>query len=543
MEAYRQACDYISNIVSNPDNSFYNHLENEPIKKINGKFVSTFGPVSTDNVLARIAHYASYSFPILTIFHKPTGLFVRSCTDFVQLRESRQSSPQFLLSSMKISLSIAALFSSYGVKEIELCRSIIFRCETIYRNYQDPSLDQWGWKIRQQILHLIIDATNIGLYFRSSVHLRMLSHTLQLVASVIDFLEQKFHKSHIGMGVESLLGLARFASFIATGKELYHSLQPHSLGENERLASTQTIRPNQVSATLEEFPSVVYQPGTGSEELSKLQVIQYLGKDGITSEKFLVKDENGNILLLKRFFSDSEKIAQSTLYTFMYVLTFPIQLVKAFMEDIRVTNCKTALDISQNSSDQNMIKVYKLIENKYEVLKEGTIEKMPHHDVYLLTEYFKGTPIEELGSSAKEYVYSIAKTIAHLSGMNYFYQADDLKDIHVDETNYRLKFLSFENFKKIQNNSWENCLTLYGKLYNFFLNLVNLCNEEQRAHILTKLNEIFNYQNLVEQFEQTKSGSLSEDLKKKLSETFNTELLKSVLNQVAELLRIYTETH
>lgn len=537
-----------NDIATNKDSYFLNHLENKTISPKKEMGTVTYRTCEGKKLIpaeGKVLHYATNAFPIITLFNQPVGLFLRSVTDLSLLRTSGLK----MFPVMKTTLSwmsFLSTFSSYPFAKIEIYRLMIMNCEGLYTSYCNAGnkTDEWKLKVGQQTLNLVVDITNAAVSLpvlnRYSLELKTLSLTLQVAGSGLDIWKERKEGSYFSLIMQSLLAVIRLSSLNASAQNLRASWTPKEKINQELIQKSlgEVIQPQRTSTSLIQTldTSRLYQPGTGSSELSKFQLIKNLGFDGISSEQFLVKDENGKTLLLTRLLSEIEKMEHSKGYSILQLVFWPLTLL-AELINIRKVNCDKALEISKNVDDSHLVKAYKMIKNNYSKIDEKTGGNRSIFDMYLVTDYFEGTSVEKLGKSKDffGYMQSISNTLLNISGLDYFYDSSFAMDIKVNAESNELKFTSPSSFTHIvsSSNSWKQCVSVYESLNKFFVNLVKRSSLPNKDDLLAKLNEIFSQQNLIEQY--NKAAEKTEEMQKTISEIFTKELLKEVLTQLRDL--------
>ncbi|MFS8564552.1 MAG: hypothetical protein LVR00_09765 [Rhabdochlamydiaceae bacterium] len=267
---------------------------------VDGSYVNHNNTPIADNTVGKYLRYATHAIPVLGALVPKVGLpwrFITDISEFLYLRQTDKG--QFCESLFRsVCSGLSAYYIFFDPKRsyrVEVLRSLVMHAKDLY---------QQKGKI-QPALHVAIDLFN--LIGSQRLEVQCVSYFAQCIVGVLDA------KGEYAKG--SYLGTAVYAARSA--------LCLFSLGAT--VSALQAGRLSQAPASSPSIPeaAVLYHPGTGAAELEKLQVLQYLGRDGLTSDCFLVQDEDGTIKVLKRFLTGAEKVEKSGVHAFMYIILFP----------------------------------------------------------------------------------------------------------------------------------------------------------------------------------------------------------------------------
>lgn len=457
----------------------------------------------------RVLHAVTHIFPLLGALSPQFGIPSRLVTDLSQLKKSFSSS---LIKSTLSGISAYALFFAPSYfKCTEAIRSLFIHtkdfCLAAQAAYNTDNTAQdirtnHSLKALQSLTHAIIDVINILSLQSNHQKLEFVSHLLQFGVGLVDLKKEYEDKSYLGIASQLGLNLLRLSNLAHASYHIYNIDQASSL-----------------SPTLDKEPTSTHPEIQG---LDQFKFLKYLGEEGLSGDLFLVQDNTGATCVLKRLFSEEEKMEKSAAYKFMRafgtVLFSPFSVfLQAFGPSLRTLNAEHALKISQ-VGDSNILKVFKHLK-----IADQT---------YIVLEHFEGLPLK--GSSLKnlDFVQKITDTFTNVANkIDYFYKSSSLEDIKIaDDT---LKFTNHSLFGKADN--WISCLQIYESLHNFFINLIQLLSN--KSQLTAKLSTIFNRQLLITQYRNRFNDEEKSDIEEKCKNTFNIDLLKSVLNQIRDLFK------
>ncbi|MCI0382257.1 MAG: hypothetical protein L0207_04310 [Chlamydiae bacterium] len=450
---------------------------------------------------------------------------------YQQFSADKDISDEFLKTAFSVISAGYSVLAPTLLQPIEITSSIVFRLSDLQKKIEKGASKE---KIAQELVHVLADTINLAIYFKGGLELRLISYLIQMVASGLDLKEEWKEGSYFGSVAQAVkLAILAFSS-IETMKDLERKKQllfssapngvPNKIIINDVKKNLSESSPPEVkvpllvepekilpietaptSAEIKLLPEFIRGKGTGSDELSKFTLIRRLevGEDFLSGERFLVKNENGEMFVLKRYFSHLEKCGKSSAYAaitgFFNVITFPISLLFYFLPSDATTTMETAKALS---GVPNLIKIEKLIENKGKFANGDAF-----HDYYLLMEYFPWIE-QSLDKINHTFLYlwlrpllaNITQTLHIAAKRGYFYDLSSFKDISIFEQNCsEVKFIKLENFTKIpeEKNDWAKYADIYLKMYEFYSKLINkFASEKDKSSLLDWVNEIFDSRDL-----------------------------------------------
>ncbi len=530
-------------LIRTEQNPVLTHLNIDPFK---GEF--QYSPSLTNivkSLLTNIFKSFAQGFPLIAAASPILAAPLRILPDFFSCatNPSAEKMAKGALSAFSI---YAFLFAPDQFKVLEAGRAFWAHSKEIYNAYQNNERIEGV----RAFLHLMVDAVNLTLIRYNSLELRFLSHSLQLLAGALDLKKAWTNRSYLEMGVHGGLSILRAMNAVSTGKELYAAFQPASISlapipleqdpipSKDPAPSTPNLAQNLCSAIDIPQAAVLFEKGTGSAELGSLTVLQYLGADSFSGESFLVKDVDGKTKVLKRLFTQSERMAKLGI---SHLFTSPIQLITAMAgNDSRTREVSQALAISQ-VGDPNIIQVFKAIQNVYskEIMqKSGEKVVQEVNDIYLLMEHFDGISLDQLKSVSLEnltYLKTIASTLSRVANLKKYFYISSTHKIKVMGEN--LKFVDPASFNDMTYASgWTNCISAYRSMYVFFVDLTMLLPDREKW--LAQLEGIFNHLNLVLDYYNTPidaPAGVKAALEARCKVIFNIDLLKITLAKVQAL--------
>ncbi len=495
-------------------------------------------PETSNPLINKYTVYAQTLFPLIGALSCKVGIPLRLATDILTLNQTKTAGA-LLNSAFSTAAASSLFFAPSYFRWIEAIRSLTLHVQDVYLAIQTARHNpEQTHKIKalQKCLHLFIDIANLSILSQSTLERQLASHLLQAVAGLFDFKEQLDKNSYVGMAAHLGLTLLRFCNLSLVGQKLYQERFPKTLEPTRSpLVMTPCVARQDMSSA-----APLSKNGTGISELNKLTVLQYLGQDDLSGDLFLVRDENGETKILKRLFSETDKMARSLSYTIAHGILFtlfsPFYILGAALGiDLKSYDAEQALKVS-DVGDSNILKVFKIIQNQYTepfTNSQGETTDRTVKDTYLLTEQCDWKSLKDLTTASVShlgFLRKISETLANIAHkINHFYSNTDISKIKFSEDT--IKISALESFS--QPIDIISCLHVYDSLYTFFEKLINLLPNKEIW--IEKLNTIFNLRVISKIYLTSNDNPYKEELIEKYKHEFTIDRLKDLLDELKAL--------